>query len=50
MPVVSPNQAMTFHFADSQVPNSAHDAGWAAFVAEYSANSTIVSTTFVCTE
>jgi len=51
MPVALPDKAMTFHFNDTNVPDSAKsDAGWAAFVAEYSANSTIVSTTFVCTE
>lgn len=50
MPVASPHQAMTFHFADSNVPDSAKsDAGWQAFVAEYAANSTVASTTFVCT-
>lgn len=48
--VASPDQAMTFHFNDGNVPESAKaDAGWQAFVAGYSANSTIVSTTFVCT-
>lgn len=51
MPMASPNQVMTFHFNDTNVPDAAkQDAGWQAFVAEYAANSTVVSATFVCTE
>ena len=51
MPMASPNQVMTFHFSDTNVPDAAkQDAGWQAFVAEYAANSTVVSATFVCTE
>jgi hypothetical protein len=47
-PVESPDQIMTFHLNDSNVPKEKQDAGWAAYVAEYQANTQIVSTAFSC--
>jgi hypothetical protein len=39
---------MTIHYNPSNVPASKHDAAWAAFVAEYCANSDIASERVVC--
>lgn len=39
---------VTLHWHTSDVPKDKHDAAWAAYVAEYAANSTIESTTVVC--
>jgi hypothetical protein len=44
----SPDTMMSFHTHDHEVPKSMEDAAWNAFVAEYRANSVIVSTTHVC--
>lgn len=46
--VASKDKVMTFHWAASDVPAAKHDAAWAAFVAEYEANSTILSSRTVC--
>lgn len=45
---ISPSQFMTFHLGSMLVPDIKHDAAWDAYVAEYSANSKITSTTLVC--
>ena len=41
-------QYYTIHAASSDVPKEKQDAAWAAFVAEYGANSSITSTTILC--
>ncbi|MDT7933489.1 MAG: hypothetical protein RQ833_02640 [Sphingomonadaceae bacterium] len=45
-----PNKVMTIHARSSQVPSDKQDAGWAAYVAKYQANSEIETTTLVCLE
>jgi len=44
---VSPDEVMTFASSDS-VPREKHDAGWAAFVAKYRANSDVERERVVC--
>ena len=39
---------VTLHSHSSDVPRGKQDAAWAAFVAQYAANSSIESTTVVC--
>ena len=46
--VASPDTVMTFHNNATEVPSAKRDAAWDAYVAEYAANSTIVTTTVVC--
>lgn len=48
MPVESPDQVMTLHTHSTPVPMDKRDAGWNAYVAEYRANSDIISETMVC--
>ena len=45
---LTPDQFYTFHTKATDVPKDKHDAGWAAYVAEYDKNSTIVSTSLAC--
>ena len=45
---ISPDQVMTIHTHATSVPMAKHDAAWDAYVAEYKANSEIVSSTAVC--
>ncbi len=44
----APDQVMTIHTHSTDVPLEKHDAGWAAYVAEYRANSDIATETLVC--
>jgi hypothetical protein len=44
----APDEVMTIHYRFQPVPASKQDATWKAFVAEYRANSTIVSETTAC--
>lgn len=46
--MVAPNEVMTFHTHAGPVPKAKQDAAWAAYVAEYRANSEIASETIVC--
>ncbi len=48
MMVEAPDQIMTLHTHSENVPNEKKDAAWAAYVAEYRANSDIVTETMVC--
>jgi hypothetical protein len=47
-PKLEPAEIVTVHTNAADVPKDKHDAGWAAFVAEYSAVSSITSTTVLC--
>ncbi|UAK23017.1 hypothetical protein [Sphingomonas nostoxanthinifaciens] len=47
-PHVASDQVMTLHLHAHNVPQNQHDAGWDAFVAEYRANSEVVSEMMVC--
>lgn len=46
--VETPGQVMTLHTHAEDVPLAKHDAAWTAYVAEYRANSEILSETRVC--
>jgi hypothetical protein len=46
--VPSDRQIMTVRLGSADVPRGKQDAGWAAFVAKYKANATIVSETRTC--
>jgi hypothetical protein len=45
---IATDQVMTIHTHATSVPMAKHDAAWDAYVAEYKANSDIVSSTAVC--
>ena len=47
-PRLQPNEIVSVHSNAADVPKDRHDAGWAAFAAEYAAVSTITSTTVLC--
>jgi hypothetical protein len=44
----SPNLVITFHYRSVEISQSKRDAAWNAFVAEYQANTDIVSETVAC--
>ncbi len=46
--VASEREIMTVRLGSADVPRGKQDAGWAAFVAKYKANATIVSETRTC--
>lgn len=46
--VASDREVMTVRLGSADVPREKRDAGWAAFVAKYRANATIVSETRTC--
>ena len=46
--VASEREVMTVRLGSADVPRGKQDAGWAAFVAKYKANATIVSETRTC--
>ena len=46
--VASEREIMTVRLGTADVPRGKQDAGWAAFVAKYKANATIVSETRTC--
>jgi hypothetical protein len=46
--VASEREIMTVRLGNADVPRGKQDAGWAAFVAKYKANATIVSETRTC--
>jgi hypothetical protein len=47
-PALKPGEYVTIHSNANDVPKDKHDAGWDAYVAEYQANSSILSTTILC--
>ena len=47
-PSISANQFLTIHAHAHQVPADRQDAAWQAYVAEYDANSQIVTQSMVC--
>ena len=47
---VSSDKIITFHYAASIVPRARHDAQWDAYVAEYDANVSTMTTTLSCME
>ena len=46
--VASTQEIMTVRLGSADVPRGKQDAGWAAFVAKYKANATIVTETRTC--
>jgi hypothetical protein len=46
--VASDREIMTVRLGSADVPRGKQDAGWAAFVAKYKANATIISETRTC--
>jgi hypothetical protein len=48
MPALKPGEYVTIHSNSTDVPKDKHDAGWAAYVAAYEANSSITDTAIVC--
>ncbi|HZV10053.1 MAG TPA: hypothetical protein VFF94_09865, partial [Novosphingobium sp.] len=46
---LSPTRVFTLHQHAAGVPHAQQDAGWAAFVSEYDANSNMVSMQLLCT-